>query len=173
MPSFLKKLDGAMEFVERNVVGWATLVMVAILFINVVLRNFFHSGLVWGNELSSYLNILAVYIGISTGFKYGSHVGVSVIVDYVVPKKVRKPVAVLTEIITLIFCALVGYFAMMMCMKQMSTGQVSPVMKFPLWVVYAFIVAGMVMSCVRQIMEVCKVLVNEKGPGAQERSETV
>ena len=60
------------------------------MFANVVLRNFFQSGLTWGNEISSYLNMLAVFVAAGAGFKYGSHVGVSVVVDYCVPKFLHK-----------------------------------------------------------------------------------
>jgi len=167
MPSFLKKLDKGMDIVERNVVGYATLVMVGILFINVVLRNFFESGLVWGNELSSYLNILAVYIAISAGFKFGSHVGVSVVVDYVVPKKLRKAVSILTQMIILVFCGLVAYLAVRMTAAQLDSGQTSPVLSFPLWVIYGIVVVGMTMSSIRIVMEIIKILYQDNGDGGE------
>lgn len=166
MPSFLEKLDKGMDLVERNIVGYATLIMVAILFTNVVLRNFFESGLVWGNELSSYLNILAVYIAISAGLKYGSHVGVSVVVDYVVPKKLRKAVSVLTQLIVLVFCILVAYLAVRMTAAQYASGQTSPVLSFPLWIIYGIVIVGMSMSCIRIIMEIFKII-NRKDDGGE------
>ena len=167
MPSFLEKLDKGMDVVERNIVGYATLIMVIILFINVVLRNFFHSGLVWGNEISSYLNILAVYIAVSAGFKYGSHVGVSVVVDYVVPKKLRKPVSILTQLIILFFCGLVAYLAIRMSTAQFVSGQVSPVLKVPLWIIYGIVVLGMTMASIRVIMEIIKILYKGKPDGGE------
>lgn len=158
MSSFLKKLDHGLEVFETNCVGYATILMVAIMFINVVMRNFLHSGLVWGNEISSYLNIFAVYIVISAGFKYGSHVGISVVVDYVVPKKLRKGTAVLTNLISLFFCGLIIYLGVRMIAMQMGSGQASPVMHLPLWIVYAFLTFGMLISAIRLIIIIFKIV---------------
>lgn len=168
MSSFIRKLDHGLELVEQNVVGWATIAMVAILFINVVLRNFFQSGLVWGNEISSYLNILAVYIVISAGFKYGSHVGISVVVDYLVPKKLRKGTAVLTNLISLTFCIFIIYMGARMSMIQIGTGQGSPVINFPLWVIFAFMTVGMLLSAIRLIMIIIKIIINDHEGGGEE-----
>jgi len=158
MPLIIEKIDKVMDTVERNCVGFATLGMVAIIFTNVVMRNFFHSGLVWGNELTSYLNIFAVYIAISAGFKYGSHVGVSVFVDFVLPKKIRKSVSVITQFIILLFCMLVSYLAVKMSMAQFASGQVSPVLTVPLWIIYGIVVIGMIMSSLRIIMVIIKII---------------
>lgn len=166
MPRLLKKLDKLMDIMEEKCVGIATLVMVLVMFINVVLRNVFQTSLVWGNEISSYLNIFAVYIAISAGFKLGTHVGVSVVVDYVIPKKLRKSVAILTQLLILTFTVLVGWLAIRMSIAQYYTGQVSPVLKFPLWGVYVFVVIGMIGSSIRIIMEICKIGFNEIGPNA-------
>lgn len=163
MPKTVEKIDKAMEIIERNCVGFATLGMVAIVFINVILRNFFESGLVWGNELTSYLNIFAVYIAISAGFKYGSHVGVSAFVDFIIPKKLRKPVSVLTLIIILFFCGMVFYLAIKMSVAQLETGQSSPVLSIPLWTLYGIMGVGMAMSCVRVIMEIIKIVIPNDG----------
>jgi C4-dicarboxylate transporter DctQ subunit len=167
MPSSLAKLDKILETIESNVVGYATIFMVIILFVNVVLRNFFHSGLVWGNELSSYLNILAVYFAVSAGFKYGSHVGVSAFVDFVIPKKLRKGTAVFTRLITFAFCAFVLIFAYRMSAVQFANGQVSPAMSFPLGAVYAILFAGMLFSCLRLIMEIVKLVKVDAAQGGE------
>jgi C4-dicarboxylate transporter DctQ subunit len=158
MPSAPEKFDKVLETIERNIVGYATILLVIILFVNVVLRNFFHSGLVWGNELSSYLNIVAVYFAVSAGFKYGSHVGVSAFVDYVVPKALRKGTAVLTHLVTIVFCATVCFFAYRMSAAQFANGQVSPVMSFPMGVIYAVLLIGMLMSCFRLVLEIVKLV---------------
>lgn len=158
MPKFLVSLDKAMDVIERNLIGWATIGMVAIIFVNVVLRNWFSSSLVWGNELSSYLNILAVYIAVGAGFKVGSHVGVSAVVDFVVPSMLKKAFSVLADVIILIFCAFVAYEGIRMTVKQFSTNQTSPVLDFPMWIIYAIIVLGMFFSALRVIMNIAKKL---------------
>lgn len=116
----------------------------------------------WGNEVSSYLNVLAVYIAVGAGFKYGSHVGVSVFVDYVIPKKMRKGVSVLSEILVLIFCGMGMIFAIRMAMLQMHMGQVSAVLRMPLWIIYGIIMLGMLLSCIRVIMNIVRIVKNDR-----------
>ena len=162
MPSGLKKLDRILDKFEENVVGIATLAMVLVIFINVVLRNFFSTSLPWGNEVSSYLNVLAVYIAVGAGFKYGTHVGVSVVVDNVFPKKWRKGIDVITEVFVLIFCGMGVVFAIRMAMLQMHMGQVSAVLRMPLWIIYGIIMVGMILSCIRVIMNIVRIIKDDK-----------
>jgi len=156
MPKFLLKVDHVMDKLEENIAGYAMLAVAVILFVNVVLRNFFHSGLVWGNELSSYLNILAVFMAGSAGFKYGTHVGVSAFVDFVVPKKLRRFAALLTQLCILGFTVLVFVLGIQMAMRQFAQHQVSPVLQVPIGLVYLFATAGMLGSAIRTVMQIVK-----------------
>lgn len=156
MPKFLQKLDHVMDFLEVNISGYATLAVAAILFVNVVLRNFFHSGLVWGNELSSYLNILAVFLAGSAGFKYGTHVGVSAFVDFVVPKRFRRFFALITQLCILFFTLLVCYLGVEMAARQFAQHQSSPVLAIPIGFVYLIAVVGMLGASIRTIMQIVK-----------------
>jgi C4-dicarboxylate transporter DctQ subunit len=161
MSSILKKVDHGLDIIERNCVGYATIIMVAVMFVNVVLRNFFQSGLVWGNELSSYLNIFAVYIAVSAGFKYGSHVGISVVVDYLVPKVLKKWTAVLSNLISFTFCLLIIYLGIRMVNAQMATGQCSPVLSVPLWVIYSFLAFGIFLSAIRLLIIIIGIIIKK------------
>ena len=173
MPSGLKKLDHVMDKLEENIVGIATLLMVLIIFINVVLRNFASTSLSWGNEASSYLNIIAVYLAVGAGFKFGDHVGVSVFVDYVFPKKWRKGLDVITELVNLAFCGMCVVFAIRMMMLQAQMGQVSAVLRMPLWIIYGVIMVGMIFACVRIIMNIVRIVKNDKLSAGSEIEEEV
>lgn len=156
MPNYLKKLDHIMDILERNITGYATLAVAIIMFINVVLRNFFHSGLVWGNEISSYLNILTVFVAASAGFKSGAHVGVSVVVDFVVPKNLHKTAALITNLCVLAFLGLVTFLGVRMAAKQFIQHQLSPVLNVPIGALYVIAAVGMAASFIRVVMEIIK-----------------
>lgn len=161
MPNYLKKLDHAMEIIERNISGYATLAIAVILFVNVVLRSFFHSGLVWGNELSSYLNILSVYAILGIGFKYGAHVGVSAFVDYVVPQPLKKFFTLLTNLCILAFLGVTFYQSIRMAGKQFGQNQVSPVLNIPIGGIYIIVAVGIAFAVIRVIMEIVKLYYKE------------
>ena len=162
MPGFLKKIDRFLDLCEANIVGFATILMAAIMFVNVVLRNVFHSGLPWGNEVSSYLNILTVCVAIGAGFKFGDHVGVSVFVDYVIPKKLRKGTATITELCVIVFAMLVCYQSASMALLQFKQNQVSPVLQMPIGILYSLLAIGMLTACIRVIMNVVKMFCSEE-----------
>lgn len=55
-------------------------VMVAVTFLQVVLRYGFHSGLIWGLECTLYAWAWLVLLGMSYGVRAGTHIGVDVYV---------------------------------------------------------------------------------------------
>lgn len=161
MPNYLKKLDHVMDILEQNISGYASIAVAVILFINVILRGFFHSGLVWGNELSSYLNILAVFAVLGAGFKHGTHVGVSAFVDYVVPQRFQKFATLLTYLCILAFAGLCCFLAVRMSLKQFGQNQVSPVLQIPIGFLYLIAAVGMLFSIIRVVMEIVKLFYKE------------
>ena len=155
MPKFLQKLDAIMERIEKNIVGYATIIMALLVFMNVVLRNTAKFSFPWVNEVASYLNILAVFIAVSAGFKYGSHVGVEAVVG-LFKGKTRIILDIIAKALCLVFCAFIAFEGVRMVLAQMASGQVSAVLKIPIWIIYFFIVVGMIMSVIRLIMEMIK-----------------
>lgn len=158
---FLEKLDKVMDKIERNVVGYATVFLTLIMVVNVVMRNITHTGLVWANELSSYLNILAVYFAISAGFKYGDHVGVDAFVR-LLPNKLKDTASIVSHTCSLVFCGIISYLAIRMVIAQAN--QVSPVLNIPFSILYGIMVIGMIMSAIRIIMEIVKVFKKPEEP---------
>lgn len=155
MPVFLKKLDKIMDEIEIKSVGYTTIAIALIMFANVVLRNVFKKGLVWGNELSSYLSIFAVFMAVSAGFKHNSHIGVDAFVR-ILPKKAQKLLEIIAKICSLVFCVLISYLSVRMVIAQFK--QVSPVLKIPFSVLYGIMVVGMIMASIRIIMEIIKII---------------
>ena len=52
--------------------GLMLAIMIALVFLNVILRFFFNSGLVWSEELSRYVFVYVVYLGAIVAMKeYG------------------------------------------------------------------------------------------------------
>ena len=56
--------------------GILTGLMVLFVFLNVVLRTFFNSGLTWSEELARYLFVYVTYIGAISAMHSNAHLGV-------------------------------------------------------------------------------------------------
>lgn len=65
--------------------GILTGLMVLFVFLNVVLRTFFNSGLTWSEELSRYLFVYVTYIGAISAMRANAHLGVDTLISRVRP----------------------------------------------------------------------------------------
>lgn len=66
--------------------GILTGLMVLFVFLNVVLRIVFNSGLTWSEELSRYLFVFVTYIGAISAMRSNSHMIVDMLISQVNPK---------------------------------------------------------------------------------------
>ena len=66
--------------------GILTGLMVVFVFMNVVLRTFFNSGLTWSEELSRYLFVYVTYIGAISAMRVNGHLGVDTLISRMRPR---------------------------------------------------------------------------------------
>lgn len=66
--------------------GVLTGLMVLFVFLNVVLRTFFNSGLTWSEELARYLFVYVTYIGAISAMRSNEHLGVDTLLSRVSPR---------------------------------------------------------------------------------------
>lgn len=65
--------------------GILTGLMVVFVFLNVILRTFFNSGLTWSEELARYLFVYVTYIGAISAMRANAHLGVDTLISRVKP----------------------------------------------------------------------------------------
>ena len=71
MKNFTEKLFNGIQLL----LGTMLAVMIALVFLNVILRFFFNSGLVWSEEVSRYVFVYVIYIGAIVAMKENAHLG--------------------------------------------------------------------------------------------------
>ena len=87
--------------------GILTGLMVLFVFLNVVLRTFFNSGLTWSEELARYLFVYVTYIGAISAMHSNAHLGVDTLLSRVSPKVQLALYLVSRLLIAAIMCILV------------------------------------------------------------------
>ena len=96
--------------------------MVLFVFLNVVLRTFFNSGLTWSEELARYLFVYVTYIGAISAMRANAHLGVDTLLSRVSPKVQLALYLVSRLLIAAIMCILVhGAFKMVLQNTQSRT----------------------------------------------------
>ncbi|MDR3073379.1 MAG: TRAP transporter small permease, partial [Deltaproteobacteria bacterium] len=104
--NILKWLD---EHLEEAVIFTTLSSMSLIIAVQVVMRYGFQASLSWSEEVSRYLFIWLVYVGISYGVKKSAHVSVTVL-DLVLSKRAKHLLKLITAVIFLVFSVIIVYY---------------------------------------------------------------
>jgi C4-dicarboxylate transporter DctQ subunit len=153
------RIDCTFEFIEKYLTGFALIAFTIIIFANVIGRYVFLKGFTWAEEASRFLNIWLVFIAISAGLKYKSHIGIDAFVQLAIPIKYHRAIGVLINIVVLIFSILIGYQGFGLVSKVGRMKQASAALQIPMAIPYAAIPVGMTMLAVRAILEILKDIV--------------
>lgn len=87
--------------------GILTGLMVLFVFMNVVLRTCFNSGLTWSEELSRYLFVFVTYVGAISAMRVNGHLGVDTLISRV-PRSMQMVMYVVSQlVIAALMCILV------------------------------------------------------------------
>lgn len=132
----LKGLNVISEGLNK-VIRWLLIlcfsVMTVTYFGQIVLRYVFQTGLHWTEELTRYTNIAMVMLGSAYMAGKNSHINVSAL-EAAIPKKYKRPLAILQQTITAVFFAVVIFIAFDMI--KLAGSQVSTNLRLPMRMVY-------------------------------------
>ena len=141
---FNRVLDRLEEWLILTFMASATLVT----FVSVALRYLFGTGFTWATELTIYLFIWMAKFGAAYGVRTGIHVGVDYVVDKAGPV-LRRKLIVLGFLLGVIFTGTIGFFGARWVIFIHGTGQVSPDLEWPMWIIYLAIPLGSWLMCYR------------------------
>lgn len=86
---FRKIFGKIIHFLEESIISLLLASMTILTFVQVVLRYVFNTGFLWHLEMTSYLFLWMVMLGISYGVRIGSHIGVDAVVKLFSPSYQR------------------------------------------------------------------------------------
>lgn len=130
----------------------AIFVATLIIFFNVILRNF-GASTSWAEELVRYLFILITFIGSSVCVRKGAHLGVDVLPE-MLPERYRKWLMIFVNVIALGFVCILTWLSVLIVEFSFSTGQVSPALQLPIFLIYSVILTGSVLMVVRYVQAI-------------------
>jgi C4-dicarboxylate transporter, DctQ subunit len=107
-----------------------------------------HLSFTWAQELCIYLFIWMAKFGAAYGVRTGIHVGVDVLINRL-PAKQRRAGIVFGLAAGAFFTAVVAILGARFVWLMHGTGQVSPDLELPMWVVYLAVPLGSALMCYR------------------------
>jgi len=119
--------------IEEGILSFLLIGMTLLVFIEVVLRFGFNTGIHWAEEVTLHMAAWFVLFGASYGVKVGAHIGVDAVVR-LLPHNIRRAVSLFAVILCLIYCGLIAYGAWIYLAKVYSIGIGLDDTRFPAWV---------------------------------------
>ncbi len=90
---------------EENIVALLLVAMTLLVFLEVVMRFGFNSGLIWIQEATLYTSAWFVLFGASYGVRIGAHIGVDVVVK-LLPEPMRRVAGLIAIALCFVYCGL-------------------------------------------------------------------
>ena len=91
---------------EEGVLSFLLVFITLLVFIEVVLRFGFNTGIHWAQEVTLHASAWFVLIGISYGVKVGAHIGVDAVVRLLKPET-KRIVSIIAVLLCLLYCVLI------------------------------------------------------------------
>ena len=132
--NILNKISKVIERIVDVILIVSLMLMTAVFFSSVVARYVFNAGIFWAEELTRYLNVVLVMLGVGTLARYGANINISVLEELIKGKaRLLKTVKILQQIFTIIFFVYASYvgFGFAATAKHISSN-----MKLPMSIMY-------------------------------------
>jgi C4-dicarboxylate transporter DctQ subunit len=140
------------SFLNRLEEGSITFLMAAttlLVFVEVILRFVFNTGMMWAQELTLHMAAWMVILGAPYGLKVGSHIGIDAFVRTLNPRTARL-VTGLAVLAGLAYCGLFGYGSWVYAKKMWVTGIELEDMDIPRWLAHgAMLLLGFALLAMR------------------------
>lgn len=120
------------------------ILMTTIIFIQVVGRYLFHYSISWSEEIGRYLVIWITFGGSVLAFRRGAHIGVNALVK-ILPPKIRYNIRLLSQVITIVFFIVLGYYGTIHTINQIIHLQLGPATRLPMAIPYSAIPIGSIL----------------------------
>ena len=147
----IKWLD---EHMEETFLVVCLVLIACISMIQVIVRKVpFLSSLQWAEEFDRFMWIWSVFISLPYTIRMGNMLRVNVLLD-LMPHVMRKTVSLIVDVIVMFSMALLCYHSYGVIFGPkgiMSSGELSPAMRWPMWIIYSIMVIGFFLGGLRGI----------------------
>jgi C4-dicarboxylate transporter DctQ subunit len=143
-------LEGFFRFNQRVMLGGKILVGIImtgaafLLFINVVLRYVFASGIAWAEEITRYTLLWTVFVGAGVISREGTHVSMEAFYN-LWPEKLQRIGFLAINIFCIVTIVVIFFFGLGIVRMVIETGQTSEAAFVPMWLIYGAFPVGSIL----------------------------
>lgn len=152
--SLVKWID---QNIEKVLASTLLAAIVLLIFSNVFMRYIMNASLSWGEELTLWLFVWFVWLGVSYAFHTGDHVRITVLRD-ILSDRARLFADVVIALLVLGFLVMLTIECIKLIMLPFVASQKSVVLGLPIPILYASAPVGAGLSAVRVVQHIIRTL---------------
>lgn len=137
------------EHMEEAALVVLLLVITCVSMVQVVIRKIpWIPSLTWAEEFCRFCWIWSVFISLPYTIRMGNMLRVGVLLD-TLPNSVRKTINIIVDLITMACMALLAFHSVTLVGNIKASGELSPAMLWPMWVIYSMMLIGFGLAVLR------------------------
>jgi C4-dicarboxylate transporter DctQ subunit len=127
-----ERVDATIDRIEQTLIVTFLGFMILIAFLQIILRNFFFTGLDWGDSLLRNLVLWIGFIGATLATREGKHINIDVVSRWL-PALGKNAVTLMTHLFSFLICCLLTYAALKFIKNEAQMGS-KTFLNLPAWV---------------------------------------
>lgn len=143
--------------VEQMLASLLLAAIVALIFANVIMRYVMNASLTWGEELTLWLFVWFVWVGVSYAFHTGDHVRITVLKD-LLGARARLIADCIVALLVLAFLLVLSVECIKLIRMPFVASQSSVVLGLPIPILYASAPVGADLSAIRVVQHLVRTL---------------
>lgn len=148
----IKWLD---EHFEESVLVFFLVLISCVMLLQVFMRKVVNNSLTWPEEFCRYCYVWTGFFSLGYTVRQGNMLRVGIVMD-LLPKALRKIMAILANMICLAFFAIFFVNSVDVVQSIAGMGQTSPAMRWPMHLVYMCTVLGFGLASIRTVQAIYK-----------------
>ncbi len=148
--SSIEYVQGILHRLEDGVLVGLLLLLIGIAVLQIILRNLFDSGILWGDFLVRILLIWIGLVGAMVASRQGNHINIDLATRYL-PPRVKCMVNSIVEMCTAMVCVVVAYYSLKFVQMEFAYGG-SAFAQVPVWLCQTIIPFAFTVIALRYLL---------------------
>jgi TRAP-type C4-dicarboxylate transport system permease small subunit len=161
----MNKLIKPLEWIENSLAVISMATVSLLVFGNVVSRYGFNYTPIWSEELSRFLVVWSIFIGVAIGVRKKQHIGVDALIRFL-PHKLLLASEVLLNLIGVVVISILVFNSFEFIQHTREFEQLSPAMRIPMYIPYIAMPVGLSLSIIHFIHNIVRLFTNPSEAGA-------
>ena len=143
----LKAID---DYLEETILIILLIIMTVVMGIQIVSRYVFQNSLTWSEELVRYIFVWSAFLGVPFCIKHGLSIKVDQFRN-LFPIPLQKALMYIDKIIIFLLFLVLFIYSFKVVRATYLSGQTSPAMQLPMWIVQISVTVSSLLSMIRSI----------------------